>query len=112
MTRIRNALATCVLAAIAGSHAAADTPAPNRDWQKEKCFRYTRDWNEALRRYGQDGLSAEFVAGNAAFIRSGCLNPDKVCPRAGKDRQFADVLAIRVVNEGMSTTFLPFDCPR
>jgi hypothetical protein len=112
MTRFMRAMVASVLAAIAGGSAAADAPAPNPDWQKEKCFRYERDWNEALRRYGKDGLSAGFVAGNAAFIRSGCLSPDKVCPRAGKDRQFADVLAIRVVNEGMSTTFLPFDCLR
>jgi hypothetical protein len=112
MTRLERALAAGVLAAFAGGPATADTPAPKRNWQAEKCFRYARDWSEALRRYGQDGLSAEFVAGNAAFIRSGCLSFDKVCPRAGKDRQFADVLAIRVVNEGMSTTFLPFDCPR
>jgi hypothetical protein len=112
MTRMGRAFAASVLSAFAGGPSAADSPAPNRDWQAEKCFRYSRDWNEALRRYGQDGLSGEFVAGNAAFIRSGCLSPDKVCPRAGKDRQFADRLAIRVVNEGMSTTFLPFDCPR
>jgi hypothetical protein len=109
--RLGHALAASVLAAIAGVPAAADTPAPNRKWQKEKCSRYARDWNEAVRRYGERGLSAEFVAGNAAFIRSGCLSPDKVCPHAGKDRQFADVLAIRVVNEGMSPTLLPFDCP-
>jgi hypothetical protein len=110
MTRFMRAIAAAALAAIAREPAAADAPAPNRGWQKEKCFRYARDWNEALRRYGQDGLSAEFVAGNAAFIRSSCLSRDKVCPRADKDRQLADVLAIRVVNEGMSTTFLPFDC--
>jgi len=112
MTRLRRALAVSVLAAIAGGPAAADSPAPNRDWQKEKCFRYTRDWSEALRRYGQDGLSAGFVAGNMAFIRSGCLSSDKVCPHSGKDRQFADLLAVRIVNECMSTTFLHFDCPR
>lgn len=112
MTRLRRALAAGVLAAFAGGPAAADAPAPKRNWPEEKCFRYARDWHEALRRYGQNGLSVEFVAGNAAFIQSGCLNPDKVCPRAAKDRRFADVLAIRVVNEGMSTTFLPFDCPR
>ena len=111
MTRLPRALAAAVLTALAGGPAAADSAGGKRDWGQEKCFRYARDWNEALRRFGQDGLSAEFVAGNAAFIRSGCLSPDKVCPHAAKDRQLADVLALRVVNEGMSTTFLPFDCP-
>jgi hypothetical protein len=70
-----------------------------------------RDWNEALRRYGPAGLSQEFLGGVATFIRSGCQSNAKVCPRTAKDRELVDVLAIRVVNEGMSTTFLPFDCP-
>ena len=68
-------------------------------------------WNEALRRYGPSGFSPEFLSGVAAFIRSGCESVAKVCPRTAKDRELVDVLAIRVVNEGMSTTFLPFDCP-
>ena len=106
------ALAAMFLSALAAGAARADSSQVKRDWPQEKCFRYGRDWNEALRRFGRDGLSADFVAANAAFIGSGCLNPEKICPRSAKDRRLADVLAIRVVNEGMSTTFLPFDCPR
>jgi hypothetical protein len=82
-----------------------------RSWSEEKCFRYERDWNEALRRYGQSGLSPEFLSGVAAFVGSGCQSAAKVCPRTAKDRELVDALAIRVVNESMSTTFLPFDCP-
>ncbi len=82
-----------------------------RSWSEEKCFRYARDWNEALRRYGPGGFSREFLSGNAAFIDLGCESVDKVCPLTAKDRELVDVMAIRVVNEGMSTTFLPFDCP-
>jgi hypothetical protein len=82
-----------------------------RSWSEEKCLRYGRDWNEALRRFGPAGFSPEFLSGGAAFIRSGCERDAKVCPRTAKDRELVDVLAIRVVNEGMSTTFLPFDCP-
>jgi hypothetical protein len=104
VTRLKRALSAGVLAAFDRGPAAADGPAPHRNWQAEKRSRYVRDWNEALRHDGQGGLSAEFVARNAAFIQSGCLSLDKVCPRTGKYRQFADVLAIRVVNEGMSTT--------
>jgi hypothetical protein len=101
-----------LLSALAAGPAAADSGQVKRDWPQEKCFRYGRDWSEALRRYGRDGLSAGFVAGNEAFVGSGCLSPEKICPRSAKDRRLADALAIRVVNEGMSTTFLPFDCPR
>ena len=111
MTRFRRALMAAVLAALSTSPAAADSGAPKRDWRQEKCFRYARDWNEAMRRYGREGISAEFLAGNAAFIHSCCLDRRKICPSTAKDRTLADALAIRVVNSGMSTTFLPFDCP-
>ena len=110
MTGLRPVLAAAVLA-FAGGAAAGDSAGTKREWREEKCLRYARDWSEALRRFGRDGLSAQFVAGNAAFIRSGCLSLDKICPQGVKDRELADDLAIRVVNEGMSTTFLPFDCP-
>jgi len=110
VTRVGRALAAAVLPALAGSPAVAASDGTNRDWRQEKCFRYARDWDEALRRYGRDGISAGFLDGNAAFIRSRCVAPGKICPATAKDRTLVDVLAIRVVNEGMSTTFLPFDC--
>ena len=112
MRRSRALLAVLALFAAGPALAEADPDAPRRDWRQEKCFRYTRDWEEALRRYGREGLSAEFVAGNDRFVQSGCANRRRICPSTAKDRTLADVLAIRVVNEGMSTTFLPFDCPR
>jgi hypothetical protein len=102
-------VATLVLIC-AGAAVVADAQA-KRSWSEEKCFRYQRDWNEALRRYGPSGFSPEFLSGVAAFIHSGCASGAKVCPRTAKDRKLVDVLAIRAVNEGMSTTFLPFDCP-
>ena len=105
-------MAATLLSALASGPAKAASAEVKRDWPQEKCFRYRRDWSEALRRFGRDGLSADFVSGNAAFIDSGCVNPEKICPRSAEERRLADVLAIRVVNEGMSTTFLPFDCPR
>ena len=95
----------CALAAPAGAAEA------KRSWRAEKCFRYGRDWNEALRRFSRAGLSPQFIDGVAAFIGSDCASLDKICPRTAKDREFVDILAIRVVNEGMSTTFLPFGCP-
>ncbi len=110
MTRWPRALAIVAVAALAGGSAAAEPSEPKRDWRQEKCFRFARDWEEALRRFGQDGLSAEFVAGGSAFIHAHCVAAGTMCPTTAKDRKLADVLAIRVVNEGMSTTFLPFAC--
>jgi hypothetical protein len=106
--RLRLVVAPVLLCA---ALAAVGDAQAKRSWSEKKCFRYERDWNEALRRFGPAGFSAEFLSGSAAFIRSGCERDAKVCPRTAKDRELVDVLAIRVVNEGMSTTFLPFDCP-
>ena len=106
MMRARDGLVAALVllcAAVAGDAQA------KRSWSEEKCSRYERDWNEALRRYGLSGSSPEFLAGGAAFIRSGCGSLDKVCPHREGPRACRR-LAIRVVNEGMSTTFLPFDC--
>ena len=100
------------LVAAAVAICVVDAAVARPSWPEQKCFRYQRDWSEALRRFGATGLSPEFAAGNAAFIRAGCAGLDKVCPRTAKDRELVDILAIRVVNEGMSTTFLPFDCPQ
>jgi hypothetical protein len=83
------------LSALVAGPAAADSGQVKRDWPQEKCFRYGRDWSEALRRYGQDGLSAEFVAGNAAFVGSGCLSPDKICPRSAKASPNNKRIAVR-----------------
>ena len=110
MTRLRHALAAGLIAALPAGPAAAE--ALKRDWPQEKCFRYGRDWDEALRRFGRDGASEGFLEGNGAFLRSGCRAAHTLCPETAKDRKLADALAIRVVNEGMSTTFLPYDCPQ
>jgi hypothetical protein len=64
-----------------------------------------------LRRFGRNGASEGFLEGNDAFLRSGCRAARMLCPQTAKDRKLADALAIRVVNEGMSTTFLPYGCP-
>ena len=110
MTPPRRWLAAALVVLCAGGGAVNEAQA-KRSWSEEKCFRFTRDWSEALRRYGASGFSPEFLSGGAAFIHAGCDSLAKVCPRTAKDRELVDVLAIRVVNEGMSTTFLPFDCP-
>ena len=108
--RLRRRLVATFMLLCAGA-VVVNAAQAKRSWSEEKCFRYERDWNEALRRFGRAGVSTEFLGGVDAFVRSGCESLAKVCPRTAKDRELVDVLAIRVVNEGMSTTFLPFDCP-
>jgi hypothetical protein len=103
-------VAVLLLGAVLGT-VQAEPLAPHRSWREEKCFRYQRDWNEALRRFGREGLSPAFVERNEAFIASGCVRRAKICPQTPRERELVDVLAIRVANESMSTTFLPFDCP-
>jgi hypothetical protein len=107
---LRRGFIAALVVLCAGAVVVGDAQA-KRSWSAEKCFRYQRDWNEALRRYGPSGFSPEFLNGVAAFFGSACQSAAKVYPRTAKDRELVDVLAIRVVNEGMSTTFLPFDCP-
>jgi hypothetical protein len=103
---------TLIAAALASTQPGrADQAAGKRTWTQEKCFRYKRDWTEALRRWGTDGLSPAFLDGDIAFIDSGCESQAKICARSARELELVDVLTIRVVNAGMSSTFLPFGCP-
>jgi hypothetical protein len=88
----------------------AQQPTGKRSWAEEKCRRYKRDFFEALRRWGPADVTGAFIDANKAFIDSGCESEAKICPQTARERELVDVLAIRVVNEGMSTTFLPFAC--
>ena len=108
---MRSVLAILLFLVAASGPVEAESATPHRSWREEKCFRYQRDWDEALRRFGRDGLSPAFVERNEAFIASGCVRRAKICPHTKLERELVDVLAIRVANESMSTTFLPFDCP-
>lgn len=108
--RILLALFAALLALPLAQQSEAQTAKSKRSWAEEKCWRYKRDFSEALRRWGTDGVSREFIEGNKAFIDSGCESEKKVCPKLPRELELVDVLTIRVVNEGMSSTFLPFAC--
>jgi hypothetical protein len=108
---MRIAAAVLIIAALPSVQPAqAQPPTAKRSWAEEKCRRYKRDFSEALRRWGPDGVGREFVDGNRAFIEGGCRSDVKICPRSARERELVDALTIRVVNEGMSSTFLPFGC--
>lgn len=101
----RATLALLLLAGPAGAQDAAD-------WRKTKCERYARDWTEALRRFGNAGLSPDFLARHDAFLASGCDDPRDVCPRSKEELDLANVMVLRAMNAGTASTFLPFACKR
>lgn len=80
------------------------------NWPQVKCERWRSAYGEALERIGRKGLGPEFIAGNEAFIASGCQNPPDVCPRSGEELNFANVMVMAGMNAGVSSTFMPYAC--
>ncbi|MBV7409526.1 hypothetical protein [Maritimibacter sp. DP1N21-5] len=105
-------LATLPLAGLAETGPQA--PEPGTDltpgWRDEKCARFERAWSAVLDGKGAD-MSATFVEGMDAFVTSRCELRTPVCPKPGPDMEAADMLALMVVSEGMTTSFLPIACP-
>lgn len=79
------------------------------DWRAEKCARFERAWNAVIDGQGAR-MSAGFVEGVDAFVTSRCEHRADICPAPGADFEAADMLALMVVSEGMTTSFLPFGC--
>jgi len=99
----RAALCACLaLCAVAPAHA--------QTWAEQKCALYERALSDALRLWGDDGISAEFLEGNAAFIAQGCTERGQICPASPQERALADRLTLMTMNEGMASTFVPFAC--
>lgn len=100
----------------AGCVAAAQTPparaqsAPPPNWTETKCERYRDAWSEALKRFGAQGLSAEFIRKHDEFVATGCVAQADVCPRSKEELALANVMVLRAMNAGASSTFLPFAC--
>lgn len=89
----------------------ATAAAQNSDaFAAAKCARYRSATEDALRRWGREGLSAEFLAAHSAFIAGGCQGPPSVCPRPGRETDFANAMTVRAMNAGMASTFLPWAC--
>lgn len=88
--------------------ALAQTP---RSWTAEKCARHGAAWTEALSRFGEQGLSAGFLAAHDAFLASGCQSRAAICPSSEADLALANALTIAAMNGGAASTFLPFRCP-
>lgn len=114
-------VAVALIAALAGAAAQAqgtggadpDDPYhgvnPTPEWQAEKCALFERAWTFVLDGQGAE-LGADFVEGLDRFITAGCTGTEAVCPAPGAEFAAADTLALMVVAESMTTTFLPFSC--
>ncbi|WID94643.1 hypothetical protein QO058_17595 [Bosea vestrisii] len=79
-------------------------------WPQVKCERWRSAYDEALKRFGRKGLGQEFIAGNEAFISSGCQSPPDVCPRSAEELNFANVMVMAGMNAGLASTFMPYAC--
>lgn len=99
------------LGSAAGTPAAfAQTPRAEPDWPAVKCARYTKSWNEALAKFGRKGLGEAFLRDHEAFLASGCTAKVDVCPRSKEELDLANVLVVLSMNQGMASTFVPFNC--
>jgi hypothetical protein len=96
-----------LLLAFAGS---AVSQSGSSGWPAEKCARYRLAWTEALKRFGREGLGAEFLSRHQAFIDGGCTARADICPRSRAELDMANTMTLRALNAGMSGTFLPFAC--
>jgi hypothetical protein len=84
--------------------------AAQRSWNEEKCVRYGDAWPEALARFGQQGLGDAFLAAHDAFLASGCVSREPVCPRSRQEEDIANAMTIVAMNAGMASSFVPFRC--
>jgi hypothetical protein len=96
-------------AAMVGPAAGQDSP-PD-DWARRKCALYATAWQRVLDTRDMGGIGADFIATHRAFIDSGCDAAIRVCPRSPGEIALADLLTVLSMNEGMASTFVPFDCP-
>jgi hypothetical protein len=89
--------------------AAQDAEGPG--WRAQKCALYRAAVEAALEFQGREGLTEAFLAANQSFIDGGCQDRGAVCPVTAAELTLADILTIMTMNEGMASTFVPFNCP-
>lgn len=90
---------------------ADDKPFEDLTWVEQKCVLYQRAWDWAFDSIGPSGISAGFIAQNQRFIAAGCTENIAVCPVSDEDFELANLLTVMTMNEGMASTFVPFQCP-
>ena len=80
-------------------------------WKVKKCQLYQSAVDDALSILGSYGVRAEFLEQNQQFIDAGCIGPGNICARSKEEFELANLLTIMTMNEGMGSTFVPFNCP-
>jgi hypothetical protein len=108
-------LALALALAVQASGAAASEPgaevdAERLEWQKKKCAVFEAAFGDLVKGLGTEGTSEAFLAGNRAYIESGCLADVDACPETEKDIDIANGLTIATMNAGAASTFSPFRC--
>lgn len=103
------------LASSLASGASASDPVGETDqerlaWQKKKCSIFETAFADLTAGLGTEGTSEAFLAGNRAYIASGCLADVDACPETEKDIAIANGLTIATMNAGAASTFSPFRC--
>lgn len=91
----------------------ADTQTPAQaelSWQEQKCVLYQRAVTDTLGFLDTTGIRPGFLARNEAFIAGGCLGRGDVCPETEAELEFANLLTLMTMNEGMASSFVPFGC--
>ncbi|MDX1742842.1 MAG: hypothetical protein R3186_04510 [Ruegeria sp.] len=81
-----------------------------RTWSEQKCVLYDRAVQDALGFQGREGLREEFLRENQSFIDGDCQTYGNVCPITDAEIELANLLTIMTMNEGMASTFVPFNC--
>jgi hypothetical protein len=104
-------LASVFLLISTGLAWAEDVNLKGLTWTEQKCVLYQRAWDSAYAAIGPDGISAEFISKNTAFISTGCQDPIGVCPQSDEEIDMANMLTVMTMSEGMASTFVPFNCP-
>lgn len=99
-----------MLAATALPGDAQTSTKAEQSWQEQKCVLYQRAVTDALRFLDTKGIRPEFLARNDAFIAKGCLSRGDVCPQTEAELEFANLLTLMTMNEGMASSFVPFGC--
>ncbi len=80
------------------------------DWSAQKCSFYGKAWRDLLTHVGREGISADFIARNEAFIRSDCTDRSDICPATRQEGELVNKLTMATMNFGTASTFVPFVC--
>ncbi|MEQ8393149.1 MAG: hypothetical protein RIB30_19360 [Thalassospira sp.] len=79
-------------------------------WRETKCALYQQHRDETRATMPENTTSALFDDQETAFIASGCTQRSYVCPNSPGELDYANLMAVKLMNEGATGSFLPFAC--